>query len=265
MQLFDIKSLGIFNSQIFRCGTPISDIRESNLFEIELPIENGGISFIDNESEKITPRMIICAKPGQKRHTKFPFKCYYIHIHMTDSELAKALSRLPNFIQISDSETYINIYKSLITHCQGQSEKDRYMIHAQVLKLISLLLGETEHAQNAQAPALCSNHMETALGYIDDHLTEKLSLQKVAYAVSLSPVYFHNCFKKATGKTLHSYIEDKRIERSVYLMQTTDMTLTEIAYACGFSSQSYYSYAFKRRMKTTPRQHLRDLLLDYEK
>jgi len=40
---------------------------------------------------------------------------------------------------------------------------------------------------------------------------------------------------------------------------TTDHTLTEIAFDCGFSSQSYFSYVFKRRIGKTPREYIQEI------
>ncbi len=90
--------------------------------------------------------------------------------------------------------------------------------------------------------------VEAAIRFIKAHLTEELSLQIVAQGVSLSPIYFHNLFKKTVGMTLHSYIEQQRIKKAIDLLLTTDHSLTRIAYECGFSSQSYFSYAFKRKI-----------------
>ena len=101
--------------------------------------------------------------------------------------------------------------------------------------------------------------IEKALKYIKDNLTEDLSLQAVADHVLLSPNHFHNCFRTAVGKTLHEYVEDQRIKSAVNLLLTTDLTLTQIALQCGFSSQSYFSYVFKRKMKTTPRKYVEQL------
>jgi AraC-like DNA-binding protein len=107
--------------------------------------------------------------------------------------------------------------------------------------------------------------IDKALKYIKENLTENLSLQTVADHVMLSPIHFHNCFKSAVGKTLHEYVEEQRIKVAVNLLLTTDLTLTQIAFQCGFSSQSYFSYVFKRKMKMTPRKYVEQLNNMYEK
>lgn len=50
--------------------------------------------------------------------------------------------------------------------------------------------------------------------YIKENLTENLTLENVAKAMSISPIHFHNTFKTAVGKTLRDYIEEQRIKRA---------------------------------------------------
>ncbi len=264
MKAFEIEGTGIFNSQIFRPNTKISDERKTRMFEFDLPIENGGISYVDDESERITPNIMICAKPGQIRHTKSHLKCYYIHISIYDSESNEAALKLPDFVKLNNSEEYVRLFKQIIKYHNSSCEYDKYMTYSYVLRLLHMLIRESDIGKLENRSRFSNERINTAIGYISDHLTDKLTLENVAYAVHSSPIHFHNCFKEATGKTLHVYIEERRIEKSIFLMQTTDMTLAEIAYACGFSSQSYFSYAFKRHMKVTPRKHLADLNNNYE-
>ena len=65
--------------------------------------------------------------------------------------------------------------------------------------------------------------------------------------------------------TLRDYVEQQRIKKATELLTVGEKTLTEIAYECGFSSQSYFSYAFKRRMKIPPRGYAKKIAEDYEK
>ena len=65
--------------------------------------------------------------------------------------------------------------------------------------------------------------------------------------------------------TLREYVEDRRIRKAVNLLVETDLTLSEIAYECGFSSQSYFSYAFKKKMNLTPREYAKEIYNRYDK
>ena len=55
--------------------------------------------------------------------------------------------------------------------------------------------------------------------------------------------------------TLREFVEEQRIQKSMHLLVSTDLTLSEIAYECGFSSQAYFSYVFKQKMTLTPREY----------
>ena len=95
-----------------------------------------------------------------------------------------------------------------------------------------------------------------AIEYIDNNFTEISGLEDIASHVHLSPVYFQSKFKSATGVTPHNYVLDKKIRKAADLILTTDLSLSRIAYECGFSSQAYFSYIFKKRMDMTPREYM---------
>ena len=212
----------------------------------------------------ITTDLVICAKPGQIRHTKFPFKCYYLHMTVSDSGLNGELLKLPHFLKVRDSKIYNDIFEGMYRCYDLRTERDEILLQSLVLRLIHTLLKEMNFFALSQSGKEGSRHIHRALKFIKENITEDLTLERVAREVSLSPVYFHNSFKAAVGQTLREYVEEIRIRRSINLLMTTDMTLTEIAYQCGFSSQSYFSYVFKRKMKSTPREYIRQLNTRYE-
>ena len=80
MVLPKIVAVGIYDSKIIRPGVTISKNRKVSMFEIEIPLEKGGVSYIDTSSRAIDTKMLICAKPGQRRHTRVPYKCYDRHM-----------------------------------------------------------------------------------------------------------------------------------------------------------------------------------------
>ena len=256
METIKIESVGIYNSKTVAQDGVATRNRITSMFEIELPITEGGISYIEAEHSRITTDMIICAKPGQARHTVFPFKCYYVHLMIPMGYLYDTLASLPDFLRISDATEYARIFTEIAEYYGTYTRRDEIKVESLLLELIHKLACDADGQSNISSYGNKSHQMiERALEYIKANLSEDLSLERVAATVSHNPIYFHGVFKRALGKTLREYIEEQRIKRSIHLLMTTEMTLTEIAYECGFSSQSYFSYAFKRRMGTTPRRY----------
>ena len=264
MILPQIEVIGIYNSQLIGPNNKVTKKRNTTMFELELPIEPGGISYINSEFTAITPNMMICAKPGQVRHTKFPFRCYYIHFILNEGYLYDTLMSLPNFLAIQDIDSYKKIFENLCKYFDTRTARDEIMQQSLVLELVYMLAKEDRF--QIQNEKLKNSHfqIDKAIKYIKENLTEDLSLQSVSDYMVLSPIHFHNCFKAAVGRTLHEYVEDQRIKAAVNLLLTTDLTLTQIALQCGFSSQSYFSYVFKRKMKTTPRKYVEQINRLYE-
>ena len=262
----EIVAMGIYNSQVVFKNKSVSPNRKTTKFEIELPIGNGGISYIDNTSHQICENVIICAKPGQIRHTRFPFKCYYIHMIVNEGQIFEVLSSLPNYIEISNNAEIRDIFLSLCKYYNTGVYENYLILQSLVMKLV-YSLGRYAPLRNISHIAKKNNSkvIENTIEYLRQNLTASLSLETLAQRANFSPIYFHKLFKTSTGKTLHEYIEEERIKKSIDLLLSTDMTLTEIAYECGFSSQSYFSYAFKRKMGIPPREYVKEIVLKYEK
>ena len=264
MILPQIEVIGIYNSHILGPSNKVTKNRKTTMFELELPVEDGGVSYIDSEICPITNNMIICAKPGQIRHTKYPFKCYYIHFISNEGYLYDMLMNFPNFITIDNPQKYTELFTRLCKYYDTRLKQDELMQQSLILQLIHQLnLETTSQISNATLKSQ-RFYIDEAIKYIKENLTEDLSLQAVAKHVVISPIHFHNCFKSAIGQTLHEYVEEQRIKAAVNLLLTTNLTLTQISLQCGFSSQSYFSYVFKRKMKTTPRKYVEQINRLYE-
>lgn len=258
-------SSGIYNSKVVFKDKKYSPKRNTNLFEIELPIREMGKSFIDNKSKQLNTNTVICAKPNQVRYTKLDYMCYYVHFVVNDGLLYEILMGLPNFIDIKSDEHYLKLMKKIDKYNKPGIMADNIIIQSALLELIYSLYKETSvQTKNVNINSNNRRMIEEVIKYIDDNLSGDLTLKTISAHVSLSPVYFHRVFKTSTGLTLHDYVEDRRIKRAVELLVSTDMTLTEIAYECGFSSQSYFSYAFRKRMKQTPRNYVKSVYKNYE-
>ena len=263
----EIIALGIYNAQLAIKNKAVSSNRKTTMFEIELPIGEGGTSYIDDSSHKIGENVIICAKPGQMRHTRLPFKCYYVHIMVSEGAVYDILTSLPNYIETDDCTAIRDTFNSLCKHYSVGTPEENLMLESLVLKLVYLM---NKHAQKCLRPTHLQKRNNQAaikdtLDYIQKNPAADLGLDELSKRVNFTPIYFHKLFKASTGKTLRDYVEEQRIKYAVKLMVSSEKSVTDIAYECGFSSQSYFSYAFKRRMGVSPRKYLCDLQMKYER
>ena len=88
--------------------------------------------------------------------------------------------------------------------------------------------------------------------YIWEHYTRKLSLQEIAEVSGLSASYFSSIFKEEMGENLSSYLNRLRAEKAAVMLTETDLSLNQIAGACGFDDQSWFSKIFKTYAGVSP-------------
>lgn len=94
--------------------------------------------------------------------------------------------------------------------------------------------------------------VNNAIIYIDNHLSQDLSLERVAEILNISQSYLSSLFTETIKTSFSSFVNLRRIKRAKLLLETTDLSLIEIALECGFNSQSYFCYVFKKMEEVTP-------------
>lgn len=88
--------------------------------------------------------------------------------------------------------------------------------------------------------------------YIWEHYTRKLSLQEIAEVSGLSASYFSSIFKEEMGENLSGYLNRLRAEKAAVMLTETELSLHQIARACGFEDQSWFSKIFKSYAGVSP-------------
>lgn len=138
----------------------------------------------------------------------------------------------------------------------------------QVKSLLNLLLiklvrdfGYSDHSTAINTMQF--KNIKDILTYIDEHFTEKLSLNELAGLANMSPNYFSAFFKKISGVTLWDYISSKRINMAVQLIRRRDSgkNMLEIAMLCGFNNTTNFNKMFKRITGMTPTEYKKNTYL----
>jgi transcriptional regulator of acetoin/glycerol metabolism len=130
--------------------------------------------------------------------------------------------------------------RSRVSHTSSES-----IVHAQprIAKLGNL--------PRTDVPPLSRGGLTPALThrickYIESHLDERISLEALASMAGLSAHHFARAFRQSVGTPPHGYLLQRRLEHVGHLLRETQLPLSQIALAVGFSDQSHLARHFRR-------------------
>jgi len=97
--------------------------------------------------------------------------------------------------------------------------------------------------------------LKAVLKYIRENFASDITLEDMSAVAGFSNKYFCKFFKDMTGTTPINYLLTYRIERAARKLLGTDLSVTQIAYDCGFNDLSYFIKTFKAFKHTSPKEY----------
>jgi len=97
-----------------------------------------------------------------------------------------------------------------------------------------------------------SHHIRRVMDYISDHTCEAIRVEDIAADLKLNKSYLCSLFKKETGITIVTYIENEKNAVAMDYLQNTSIPLIDISNLLGYKSYSYFVQIFKKHTGTTP-------------
>ena len=91
--------------------------------------------------------------------------------------------------------------------------------------------------------------------YLDSNYSENITLDTLADITHMNKYYMAHAFTRYTGLSPINYLIQKRIQEGKSLLESTSHSIAQISIMLGFSSQSYFSQAFKKATGRTPVQY----------
>jgi AraC-like DNA-binding protein len=105
-----------------------------------------------------------------------------------------------------------------------------------------------------RAPDDVLPHLRRARDVADREYANELDLDRLASAAGLSKYHFLRMFNATYGLTPGEYVSQRRIERAQDLLRATNLTVTEVCHAVGFSSLGSFCSRFRSLVGETPSQ-----------
>ncbi len=139
-----------------------------------------------------------------------------------------------------------------VTELSARTEQDGQLIEApEVHRLLTNLLTEFM-VDGGRRGADGQDIIEDIRSYILENASRDLTLDALADLARMSPFHFSRQFKRYVGVSPHTYLVATRINTARFYLASSDLTVKEIAYNCGFSSVSSFCTSFKKNVGSTP-------------
>ena len=206
----------------------------------------------------------ILPSPGSERLVyQFDIALFNDLILLNEDEesLSSLLSNIKKCSREWEASTKENICK-LLTELyieEGKKEKGyTYAIKGKMYSLISLLYREVprEVKENKLNHEINSKEilekLDCIFKYVEKNYKYPIKLEEISYEVGFSVYYFTKFFKKNTGKTFITFLNEYRIEKAKWILLNNDITIQELVEEVGFGSVKTFYKVFKQTMNVSP-------------
>lgn len=163
-----------------------------------------------------------------------------------------------------DWQTVLATFEQLKIEMNRETQKNHTMSRIIIMELIALFM----RAQKKQDTFFSNTHtpdrgvhigvydmVHDIILYIQRHSSEECSLNDIADRFSISRSYLTRIFKSVTGVTVKEYLTLCRVRKATTLLNSTDLSITEIASRTGFGNITNFEKHFKEMTDTTPLQY----------
>ena len=178
---------------------------------------------------------------------------------LCDGFIDDLLSHTAYLTEFPSDQAVLSLINKLFLQLRDTQEGSPF----KVIGLFHELLGEI------QAKKLFTSHLppssmhdekkvvklKTVLKYIRENFASDITLDDMSAVAGLSCKYFCKFFKDMTGTTPVNYLMTYRIERAARKLIASDLSVTKIAYDCGFNDLSYFIKIFKTFKGVSPKEY----------
>lgn len=174
---------------------------------------------------------------------------YWIHFEVENPPDLTEVIRIPQVQRLPRPDKLENLFRLFL---DAQEAGDLEPVSASLM--VQLMLLEVDQASRGQAPDSDRTNAlaERARSYIHLHYARDISASRVALALGYNPDYLGRIYRQVYHCTLTEAIQRRRVKKACALLLDSDMTIEEVATACGFSDAGYFRRVFRRYQHCTP-------------
>lgn len=239
--------------------------------EINLVLKGQAEAIINFESYPVSEGDIIIINKdevhGFFRNKSIDFNCKAVVFHLdfiggktTDDIFIEFISPLANkekqFINLltSNHPIYEELKKHLEEIFKVYEEKQPFyklLLKSQILNILYLLFS-AQAVRTVSVSSKRNTSMKAAIDFIAQNYNRHISAEEAAAVAGYSKYHFLRIFKEAAGTEFSRYVNRVRFDHAALLLKESNLSITDIALATGFSDSAYFTRKFKEEFHTTP-------------
>lgn len=169
--------------------------------------------------------------------------------------------------RIEDQECYNNIIELGKKLADLSKEEFTATQEAEIKLVLSMFLLKVYQAKRKPIVSMKEiksekdKYAEKIATYLQQHFTEKITIEKLAKKLNISKSYISHVFKESTGYSVMEFLMDYRLVQAKFQIEVSGAkkTLKEIAYDCGFESDAHFNRFFKKKIGMTPNRYRKEV------
>lgn len=268
-------------SQPFSCNFTTSTVAGNVEFHMHNPHEiyfllDGHVQyFVENVCYTLSPGSLILFSTGEIHKainmSKEPFTRLVIHVNpdfvkqycSPSTNLLSCFHRKPgvgNLVSLEDSEQQelLTLASALKHHMTQPGSYGSDILAATYFFQILVLVNNAWKRSDSRAAAPTPHRVQAIMDYVDAHLTDSLTLDSIATALSLDKYYLSHLFKSETESSIFQYVLVRRVALAKQLL-SQGHTVAEACHLAGFNDYSNFIRSFKQITGYTPGQFKKGL------
>lgn len=251
IQGYEIKTIHfVYETELKKLRQPFC----RPLYTVHLAVKGEGMLLCGGCEYRLMPNALFFSFPGEKYEIKAEDDFEYIYISFAGQGASELLDKfgITRESAVYYEYSYSDLWSDSIRKIN--SENANVLTESILFHTLSMVQCEYPHAMTKNNR---QSLIQQLTDYTDVHFKDaEISLTKLSEKFCYTEKYISSYFKKHMGIKFTEYLNTLRVQHGAALMNGGKLTVSEIAYACGFTNTLYFSRVFKKYMGLSPSEYI---------
>jgi AraC-like DNA-binding protein/quercetin dioxygenase-like cupin family protein len=279
--VFDSKKKGLYRDSVHSLyiervikSRSMAQAHYHPYFELYFVTSGNCKIFAAHSVSSLSPGDVIILPPGTLHRSQYEnssverFTLYFTEKYLEDllpllgkSFISEKLKKCTVAFSGEKLKTLEKCFKDLLAiqneskSSSAESDFNTLQTKIRLLEILNLIASNTQREENLSAVKSKSQlEIEKAAKFIFENYAGEIILVQAAKMAGMRDTYFSRRFKEVTGLGFREYLLNVRIQHSMQMLLKSELSITQIATACGFSDGNYFGDIFKKITGKSPRE-----------